>query len=114
MRKSLLACFLLFTVSSHTFAIESVEGIVFAKDWPAEARVQDIAQLPAVQKIISNFDEHDLISITIYYPGGAAGIKWATELQNWLVALGIPLSYSKLALGSGGANQLRLQLVNRQ
>jgi len=48
-------------------------------------------------------------TLVIRYPGGEAGLVWASELRDWLVALGVPPAALSLAPGAGGEG-LRLAL----
>lgn len=48
-------------------------------------------------------------TLTIRYPGGEDGLIWASELRDWLVALGVPPAAVSLVPGAGGEG-LRLAL----
>lgn len=114
MRHVIFLILMFSTVVFTAKAIETYDGVIMANDWPEPPRAQPISQLPAVTTILNQFEENEHVSITIYYPGGVAGLNWAKQMYDWLVALGIPNQYVSLAVGSGGANQLRLQLVDRR
>jgi len=40
--------------------------------------------------------------LVLRYPGGEAGLLWASELRDWLVALGVEPEAVVLAPGAGG------------
>jgi len=40
--------------------------------------------------------------LALRYPGGEAGLLWASELRDWLVALGVPPAAIALVPGAGG------------
>ncbi len=41
-------------------------------------------------------------TLVLRYPGGEAGLLWASELRDWLVALGVEPEAVVLAPGAGG------------
>ena len=110
---SILICIVLGSWCYSAWAIESIERTVFQSDWPEYANGSAIGSLPGPQEILKQFNETANDRITIHYPGGEAGEKWARQMQQWFVAFGIPSSFVSLTLGSPGADQLLLQLIKR-
>ena len=49
--------------------------------------------------------------VEIRYPGGDEGSLWASELSDWLVALGIASEHIRLIPGHARADQIELLIV---
>ncbi|MBN1379534.1 MAG: hypothetical protein JXA04_09890 [Gammaproteobacteria bacterium] len=49
--------------------------------------------------------------VEIRYPGGDEGSLWASELSDWLVALGIASEHIKLIPGHARADQIELLII---
>ena len=77
------------------------EERIYRQDWLKIANATTMLQLPALQRVVSQFEAGDDLKIVIQYPGGDQGNQWAIELRDWLVSLGISSSDIKLQPGSG-------------
>jgi len=80
------------------------------EQWPAIQRGIQVTQYAKLAGIVNEFDRTPDSSIVILYPGGEAGQGWATEIRNWLVALGVPSHRIALRPGSGRPGSLGLQV----
>ena len=69
-----------------------------------------IVSLPAMHELLREFDRQSTSAIEIRYPGGEAGVLWAIEVTDWLVALGVPSDRITAAVGSGVEDSIRLLL----
>ena len=70
-------------------------------EWPQNASVDDILQIPQLRSAIARYDVLNDSILIIRYPGGDEGTAWAESLRNALVSLGIRQSYILLEPGSG-------------
>ena len=77
------------------------EERIYRQDWLKIANATTMLQLPALQRVVSQFEAGDDLKIVIQYPGGDQGNQWAIELRDWLVSLGISSSDIELQPGSG-------------
>lgn len=54
--------------------------------------------------------KHDSARLLLVHPGGEEGSLWASELRDWLIALGLPPQAVELAPGSRSADlEIRLE-----
>lgn len=70
-------------------------------EWPQNASVDDVLQIPQLRSAIAEYDDSDDAIVIVRYPGGAEGNAWAESLRDALVSLGIRLSNIVLEPGSG-------------
>lgn len=75
--------------------------LIFRQDWAKITNATSVLQLPALQRVLSQFEVNDNSKIVIQYPGGDQGNQWAIELHDWLVSLGISSRQIQLQPGSG-------------
>lgn len=83
------------------------------EEWPGIQRGIQVTQYGRLAGIVNEFDRTGNSSIVILYPGGEAGYNWATEIHDWLVALGVSSRMIALRPGSGVPGSIGLQ-VERQ
>ena len=82
-----------------------------ADDWNHPRSGSMVRQLEPVRETVQAWNRQPEKLIVIRYPGGEQGELWAGELQDWLVALGVPSSQlRRLAGGTGGSEWVRLEL----
>ncbi|HHM06214.1 MAG TPA: hypothetical protein ENJ19_10800 [Gammaproteobacteria bacterium] len=48
--------------------------------------------------------------LILSYPGGESGNLWASELRDWLVALGLPSARLQLQAGAADSDRIRLSV----
>ena len=70
-------------------------------EWPTARSGTAIVRIPALQRVMRQFEGMKQGVIVIRYPGGDRGNEWALELRDWLVALGVASSQLLLEPGSG-------------
>ena len=75
--------------------------LIYRQDWVKIKNATSVLQLPALQRVVSQFEADDGSAIVIQYPGGDRGNQWAIELRDWLVSLGISSNEIQLQPGSG-------------
>ena len=94
-------------------ALDIHEQIITRAEWPQHTNGDNVAALPAVQLALTHFKENNRTTLIIRHPGGDPGQHWAHELHNWLVSFGVPTHYLKLQPGSGAADRLVVNVVER-
>lgn len=70
-------------------------------EWPRNAAVDEVLQIPQLRSVIARYDESDNSILIIRHPGGHDGNEWARALRDVLVSLGIGKSNIELEPGSG-------------
>ena len=93
-----------------TGTVSGAEYSIHAEVWARPRSGEALLALPAVQDLLREFDANPEAMIEIRYPGGEEGVLWAQELQDWLVALGVPSRRVDVAVGSGVQDSIRLLL----
>ncbi len=109
-------CQLLFVIAALVFSF-SVSAAprnftLSVDDWArprSGTRILSFAPLRDLAAVWSTVPEGSIIEIR--YPGGDEGSLWASELSDWLVALGIASEYIKLMPGHVRADEIELIIV---
>ena len=83
----LLAVLLLGTLPM-TVAAES--WTLGASAWARPRDARAVLSMPPLPEVVRAWSRQPDARLVIHYPGGEAGELWAHELQDWLVALGVP------------------------
>ena len=65
-----------------------------------------VLRFDALAAAVRALDERAGAAIVIRYPGGDEGLLWATQLEDWLVALGVPSAAIQIAPGNDRADAL--------
>lgn len=76
------------------------EELIYRQDWLKIRSATSMLQLPALQRVVNQFEANENAKIIIQYPGGDQGNQWGVELRDWLVSLGISSSAIELQPGS--------------
>lgn len=77
------------------------EEVIHYQDWLRLKGPTSLLQLPALQRVVDQFEAADDSVVIVRYPGGDEGNAWALQLRDWLVALGITSDEIRLEPGSG-------------
>ena len=91
-------------------AAQASEYSIHAEVWARPRSGDALLALPALQDLMRDFAANPDATIEIRYPGGEEGVLWAQELQDWLVALGIPSRRVDTVVGSGVQDSIHLLL----
>jgi hypothetical protein len=83
---------------------------ISAEQWAHPRSGAKVAKLPAVRQAVSAWTKHPNRHIVILYRGGETGTFHATELRDWLVALGVSSAHIELQPAGGPADELRLEV----
>lgn len=106
MIRLLLSCLLL--VSTAVSASDTAL-FVTAAEWAQPRNGAFITHHPALGQAI-----HDLQPgqrLQLLYPGGDEGSLWASELQAWLVAMGLSSQRIELLPGSSRADAIEIRIA---
>ena len=82
-----------------------------AEQWARPRSGDLVARLPAVRQLVESWMQTENALIEIRYPGGEPGDLWASELRDWLVALGIPSDVIIIEAGSPSGDKLLIQSI---
>lgn len=77
------------------------DEFIYYQDWIKVKNATTLLQIPALQRVVNEFEKKEQSRIVIRHPGGDGGNEWALELRDWLVALGISTEEIQLQPGSG-------------
>lgn len=102
---------LLCLISTRLFA-EPVEYQITAEQWAIPRHGERLLKMPALKQVISQWQQNTLQYVEIRYPGGEQGELWLRELQDWLIALGLPADSIRSSVGSGGKDMIKLSVLN--
>lgn len=99
----------------------AVSSIVFAAarsftlnvdDWARPRSGERILSFPALRDFAAVWSTMPTGSVVeIRYPGGEEGSLWASELSDWLVALGIASEHIRLTPGYAWADRIALVII---
>lgn len=78
--------------------------------WESPERNRELLADPALRTLIQSWESHPGARLLIEYPAGEQGELWASRMQAWLSAFGIPREATRLLPGGGDPNSLSLSL----
>jgi hypothetical protein len=81
-----------------------------AADWTPPRHAEALAAVPALGNFLHTLDQHDKDVLRIRHAGGEAGSRFAEQLRDALVALGVPAARIRLVPAAAGADQLILEI----
>ena len=84
-----------------------------ADEWARPRTGAVIPQLAAVRSAVSYWGKGSGKAVIIRYPGEDTGELWAAELRDWLISLGVPSDYILLSSGTQAADEIKLEVGNR-
>jgi hypothetical protein len=84
-----------------------------ADEWARPRTGAVIPQLAAVRSAVSYWGKGGDKVMIIRYPGEDTGEFWAAELRDWLISLGVPSDYILLSSGAQAADEIKLEVGNR-
>jgi len=70
-------------LAAESFVLEAVE-------WSRPRSGGVIATMPALRAAVRTWEQTPNARLVIRHPRGEAGVLWAAELRDWLVAMGLP------------------------
>lgn len=76
--------------------------------------VTDGAQVVAIAPLraaVNALDKHRDARLVVLHNGGEDGLFWASDLEGWLVSLGVPSSRIDDRIGAIKPGRIRLQLA---
>ncbi|MHB1543273.1 MAG: hypothetical protein ACYCS1_06280 [Gammaproteobacteria bacterium] len=59
-------------------------------EWVGVETARRVIRVPGLNRAVRAWMNHPRDRLELLYPVGSVGRVWASELANWLVALGIP------------------------
>ena len=81
-------------------------------DWARPRSGERILSFPSLRDFAAVWSTVPAGSVVeIRYPGGDEGSLWASELSDWLIALGIAAQHIKLMSGQARADQIELVII---
>jgi hypothetical protein len=105
--KHLLPAFCLLLAATAAAAAEPL--YVTAVEWAQPRTGAALMQHPALARAMHELQPGQ--SLQLLYPGGDEGSLWASELQAWLVALGLSSQRIELLPGSPREDAIELRVV---
>ena len=107
-------CFVgLLCIASHAMANSIRIFTLSADEWARPRSGVVIPQLAAVRSAVSYWEKGANKAMIIRYPGEDTGELWAAELRDWLISLGVPSDYILLSSGTQAADEIKLEVGNR-
>lgn len=87
------------------------EWTLTAEEWLRPRDAQRVLSFDALAAAVRAWDQEPDAAITIHYPGGDEGLLWASQLRDWLVALGVPSSAIVTAPGNARPDALSVTVT---
>lgn len=82
------------------------EWTLIAEEWLRPQSGERVLGFDALTAAVRALDERPGATIVIRYPGGDEGLVWATQLEDWLVGLGVPSAIIQTTPGNGRTDAL--------
>ena len=100
-------------MASHATANTIRIFTLSADEWARPRTGAVIPQLSAVRSAVNYWGKGSDKAMIIRYPGEDTGELWAAELRDWLISLGVPSDYILLSSGTQAADEIKLEVGNR-
>lgn len=97
-------------ISSLATAAPPRDFLLSADEWARPRSGERVVALESVHDAVAVWLSRDDSNLVIFYPGGETGSLWASELRDWLVALGLPMDRIELRPGSPRDDAILLQV----
>lgn len=81
-----------------------------AADWAPPRHAEALAAVPPLGNFLRTFDQQGKDVLRIRHAGGEAGSRFAEQLRDALVALGVPTARIRLVPAAADADQLILEI----
>ncbi|MDQ2069957.1 hypothetical protein [Natronospira bacteriovora] len=81
-----------------------------AEEWSRPRSGEVVLSMTPVSRAMAAWEGRNDARLELVYPGGERGELWASELKDWLVALGVEADEVRLLPGSGAEDVLILRL----
>jgi hypothetical protein len=99
---------ILFVLGMLPGAAESLP--LAAADWAPPRHAEALATVPELGNFLRTIDQQEKAVLRIRHAGGAAGSRFAEQLRDALVALGVPAVRIRLVPAAADADQLILEI----
>lgn len=87
--------------ASLAFAQDEFETTIPRYEYPDGKSADVVLQIPQIRRAVDRLLRSENAELIIRYPGGDAGNRWAIELRDNLISLGIGSELIVLEPGSG-------------
>ncbi len=77
--------------------------------WRAVDQGAQVAALAPLAAVVARWSRAPEGIIVLRHPGGEAGTRWAGEVRDWLVALGVDGDHLRLVPGTAEADRIHLE-----
>jgi len=84
-----------------------------ADAWARPRSGQMIPELEPVRAAVSYWSRGTDAIVIIRHPGEDSGELWGVELRDWLISLGVPADYIRLASGTQSADEINIVVGDR-
>ncbi len=84
-----------------------------AADWPMPHRAEVLAAHKPLADYLRAFNQHDAGVLHIRHAGGDIGSRFAVQLRDALVALGVPAARIRLVPAAADADHLILEFFSK-
>lgn len=109
---SLLAAVLL--LASGIAAANTTRIFTLSADaWARPRSGKMIPELEPVRAAVSYWGRGSDALVIIRHPGEDSGELWGAELRDWLISLGVPADYIRLASGTQSADEINIVVGDR-
>lgn len=75
------------------------QWVLSADEWARPRDGKGLVSMLVLEQSVQAWSAESNLELVIHYPGGEEGVLWAKELQDWLIALGVPSSNIQIIPG---------------
>jgi len=105
-----LSCIVLLILVATSPLYAAVYSLT-AQQWAVPRNDSTVLAMPALRQAVGEMQKNPAARLVLRYPGGDTGTLWMSELQSWLVALGVPRASMESIPGSSKTNVIELEVV---
>lgn len=89
----------------------SATWILTRAEWPAAENANEIISLAPVRAAVQALSASPRSRLAVVHNGDEDGVFWASDLEGWLIALGVPAKRIEDHTGAVPPNELRLRIL---
>ncbi len=78
--------------------------------WSGITRASQVVAIAPLREAIKAFDAQSGARLVVIHNGGEDGLFWASDLEGWLVSLGVPSNRIVDRIGAIRPGRIRLQV----
>lgn len=108
--KKILVSVLMTVWCAYAWAGGNGPWILTEAQWSGVTQASQVVAIAPLRQAISAFDAQPGARLVVVHNGGEDGLFWASNLEGWLISLGVPTNRIIDRIGAIKPGRIRLQI----